>query len=322
MSKGKLDEIVRKLREKASWNDLCKLAPFLSKDTLAEMVDAAMNESVSAGTINRLAPFLPSGTLFKLIVKNSDRIDWATLRHLIPFLKRDMVDQLATMMHVGKPNTVMTTLGDALQNAVKDISGIGAEIGSTIGSIFAPASGNVEKKSEEAPAAEKPVKAEAVQTEAPKTPKAPSEFKDKVARAALKAGNWAWLEAHLYEIGDRSLVTEVAVTAVKQNDEKLLGIPQQAAKVMDIAQIKDLFDAIVESEAWNAAISLKDFADEYHASAIVERAGAATGERRESAYAVVEVFACKANRDLLERITEKAIAEDNWALINAMTEGF
>ena len=330
MTRAKLDEIAYSLlKDNANFNQLVRLAPFLSRDTLSRIAEGVLLSPANKKNIAALAPFLGNDQLYRLLLNNLDCLDWELMKRAAPFLKRSMVDSLMTYLTTGtkpvyesKPEkTASGCFTETIQQFASDLGSIAGDLidyGKRASEPFrqkaaAPASAETPKPSD----APKP-------TEAPKprqTAKAPSEMRDKVARTALNAGNWDWLSANLDTIGDRSLVLEIAMQAIKQPEDHS-ELVCRAALLLDSAQQEALFHAVLDANAWDTVIGLKSVADETIADLIISRAASADESRRAEAYHAIEVFAPLMSRSLLEQITEKALAEDNWPLINALTEVF
>ena len=330
MTRAKLDEIAYSLlKDNANFNQLVRLAPFLSRDTLSRITEGVLLSPTNKKNIAALAPFLGNDQLYRLLLNNLDCLDWELMKRVAPFLKRSMVDSLMTYLTTGtkpvyesKPEkTASGCFTETIQQFASDLGSIAGDLidyGKRASEPFrqkaaAPASAETPKPSD----APKPA-------EAPKprqTAKAPSEMRDKVARTALNAGNWVWLSANLDTIGDRSLVLEIATQAIKQPEDHS-ELVCRAALLLDSAQQEALFRAILDANAWDTVIGLKSVADESIADLIISRAAEVDESRRAEAYHAIEVFAPLMSRSLLEQITEKALAEENWPLINALTEVF
>ena len=127
----------------------------------------------------------------------------------------------------------------------------------------------------------------------------------------------------LFEIGDTELLTEIAVRAVRDFAAEDNGaIAVRAAAVLNKEQLSRLFVAVIDERAWGIAIALKNLVGEEAADRIIEEAAKSEGAERENAYLAIENFASAASKETLEKVTEKAIASENWVLINALTDAF
>ena len=323
MTRAKLDEIVTSLlKDNAQFNQLVRLAPFLSRDTLNRLAEGLMLSPTDRKNIAALAPFLGNDQLYCLLLNNLECLDWELMKRVAPFLKRGMVDSLMTYLTTGvkptyesKPEKSTPGFTEAIQQVASDLGSIAGDLigyGKRVSEPFR------QKATNPAPA-EIPKPAE---TPKPRqTAKAPSEMRDKVARTALNTGNWDWLSANLESIGDRALVLEIAKQALKQPEDHS-ELVSRAALLLDPAQLEALFSTVLDANAWDTVISLKSVADESIADLVISRAAEADEALRTDAYHAIKVFAPLMSRSLLEQITEKALAEENWPLINALTEVF
>ena len=324
MTRAKLDEIAYSLlKDNANFNQLVRLAPFLSRDMLSRIAEGVLLSPANKKNIAALAPFLGNDQLYRLLLNNLDCLDWELMKRVAPFLKRSMVDSLMTYLTTGtKPVYESKPEKTASGCFTETIQQFASDLGSIAGDLIdygKRASEPFRQKAAAPASAETPKPSDAPKPR--QTAKAPSEMRDKVARTALNAGNWVWLSANLDAIGDRSLVLEIAMQAIKQPEDHS-ELVCRAALLLDSAQQEALFRAILDANAWDTVIGLKSVADESIADLIISRAASADESRRAEAYHAIEVFAPLMSRSLLEQITEKALAEDNWPLINALTEVF
>ena len=263
MTRAKLDEIATSLlKDNANFNQLVRLAPFLSRDTLSRIAEGVMLSPTNKKNIAALAPFLGNDQLYRLLLNNLECLDWELMKRVAPFLKRGMVDSLMTYLttgvkptYKGKPEKSAPGFTEAIQQVASDLGSIAGDLigyGKRVSEPFR------QKTTNPAPA-EPPKPAE---TPKPRqTAKAPSEMRDKVARTALNAGNWDWLNANLDSIGDRALVLEIAKQALKQPEDHS-ELVSRAALLLDPAQLEALFSAVLDANAWDTVINLKSVADE------------------------------------------------------------
>ena len=323
MTRAKLDEIASALlKDNATFNQVMRLAPFLSRDTLNRIAEGLLLSPANKKNIAALAPFLGNDQLYRLLLNNLDCLDWELMKRVAPFLKRGMVDSLMAYLTTGTKPTYESKPEKSAPGLTETIQQVACNLGSIAGDLIdygKRASEPFRQKAAAPASAETPKSAEAPKPR--QTAKAPSEMRDRVARTALSAGNWDWLSANLDAIGDRSLVLEIAAQAVKQPEDHsdLIG---RAALLLDSAQQEALFRAVLDANAWDTVAQLKPVADEAIADLIIRRAAEADEACRAKAYHAVEVFAPLMSRSLLEEITEKALAEENWPLNNALTEVF
>ena len=317
MSRQKLDEIALSLKDEQNWSELVKLAPFLSRATLGKLASRMTGTPVERDVLRRLAPFMSSDDLFELLAGNLKDFSVSDLKDFAPFLRRGMVDDLftyATTGHMperGGCEKTETDLGDLLHQTMNGIGNVVNGIGSTVNSAIENLCGKDKPKA--------PAEQEKPAVENAKPVRMPSEFKDKVARAALIAGNWAWLDAHLTEIGNRNLLLDVAVHALESPEHA-----ETAARVAPLIGselLPHLLQEAMNRSAWEFLEKIRDLITEENADAIVQAACADTANQA-CAYSLIQSLAPKISRELLESMTENAIREDNWALINALTEAF
>lgn len=321
MTRTALDRIAYSLlKNETNFSQLMRLAPFLSRDTLNRIAEGLLSAPASRKSIGALAPFLGNDQLYRLLLNNLDCLDWKLMKRVAPFLNRSRVDSLMAYLTTGKkpvyeskPERNTSGITETIQQVASDLGSIAGDLigyGKRVSEPFR------QKAATQAPfEAQKPA-------EAPReTAKAPSEMRDKVARMALSKGNWAWLSANLNAIGDRALVLEIAMQAAKQPEEHS-ELVHRAALLLDSAQLETLFNTLLDADAWDTVIRLKSVADESTADSIISRAVNADDAHRAQAYHAIEIFAPLMSRSLLEQITEKALAEDDWPLINALTEVF
>lgn len=339
MSREKLCEIVLRLTSIGDWESVLKIAPFLNRPTVQTLVKRCMDCPADRRVLKRLAPFAGADCLYELILENLSAVDWDTLKSLAPFLQRSMVDALTEYMLTGampvrevSQERKKDGFPGAVQTAMDEIGNVVNEIGKAVGGIFASgkkapapaecAQSEAEAEFEVQPDAPAPSDAiENRRTENADKAAAPSEMKNRVAKAALLSENWAWINAHLFEIKDTELLCEIAVQAVKSfAGEDNQAIAVRAAAMLNEEERARLFDAIVEERAWEVAVALKNLAGEDAAGKIVKAAAEAKDAERENAYLAIEFFAKIAAKEVLEEITEKALEDKNWLLINALTD--
>lgn len=146
---------------------------------------------------------------------------------------------------------------------------------------------------------------------------------EEAARHALKAGNWRWIKDHAGEIESDALLLEIAlaaVSAVAQADSAAIVI-KLLHRLTEEGR-NQLFEKAAQEDAWELAVAMQPYASEENAKIIVEKAADAEGANREDAYLAIECYAKVAPKEVLEKITEKAVLQDNWVLINALTDAY
>lgn len=323
MTRAALDEIAYSLlKDNANFSQLIRLAPFLSRDTLNSIAEGLLSTPANRKNIGSLAPFLGSDQLYRLLLNNLDCLDWKLMKRVAPFLKRSMVDSLMSYLSTGRKPTCERRTEKSASGFTETIQQVSSDLGSIAGDLigYCKRVSDPFRQKTAAPApSETPNPTEAPNMH--KTVKAPSEMRDKVARAALNAGNWDWLNANLESIGDRSLLLNIAVQAAKCPEDHS-ELVCRAALLLDSAQLEGLFNAVLDANAWNTVIGLKSVANEAIADLVISRAVKVDEARRSEAYHAIEIFAPLMSHALLDQITEEALSEENWPLINALTEVF
>ena len=148
MSREKLSELVLRYAQDADLENIVQIAPFLSRATVQTLIENCTNKKADNQIIRRLAPFAGADALYELILNNLDEFDWKTLESLAPFLRRPMVDALAEYAITGiKPEKPVSdsesqsakeTIRDAFQDMMGEIGSMVNEIGNAARSIFTP----------------------------------------------------------------------------------------------------------------------------------------------------------------------------------------
>jgi len=338
MSREKLNELVNRMTGIDDWEKVLKIAPYLGRATIQKLTERMADCPADSRVLKRIAPYAGPDNLYKLILGDLSQIDWETLRALAPFLHRSMVDALTDYLITGalpaenvKAEKKKDGFTGAIHTAMNEIENAVSEIGKAVGGIFRKSEEEVPEETEETQQEEEAQTESACETEENKeepraeeeNAPAPAEMKNRIAKAALVSGNWMWINTHLFEIGDTELLTEIAVRAVRDFAAEDNGaIAVRAAAVLNKEQLSRLFDAVIDERAWGIAIALKNLVGEEAADRIIEEAAKSEGAERENAYLAIENFASAASKETLEKVTEKAIASENWVLINALTDAF
>lgn len=354
MSREKLSDLVLRLSDNVDLESIVQIAPFLNRQTVQKLIEKCIHQKCPNQVLRRLAPFVGADALYQLIYNNLDDFDLNTLESLAPFLKRPMVDALTEYVFTGvKPDApnqkneeknAKETIQDAVGSVMNEIGNMMGEIGNVVKNIFTPGSEAAQPEDSEIP--EEPDVPEDI--EIPKTPvtptppsmeeiekftPAPEEIQpdascanstdaiETVARRALETGNWNWINDHAHELKDDALLTEIAlcaVSAVSQADSAAI-VMKVIHRLSDESK-NSIYQKVAEENAWELAVAIQAYANENQAKIIIENAAEAEGSQREDAYLAIECYAKIAPRDTLAQITEKAVAEDNWVLINALTD--
>ncbi len=337
LTRATVQKLLEKCINKKADNQLIRrLAPFADADMLYKLIIDNIDQ-IDWRTLESLAPFLK--------------------RHMVDALAEYVITGVKPEEQVSdpEPQKAKETFRDAFQGMMGEIGNMVNELGNAARSVFTPKQ-EVNRTPGEPETPEEPEN-----PEEPEIPDPPSmeeiqkfiptmeemekfiptmeeieqfipadvpavkteESVDKAARHALETGNWNFIKDHANEIQDESLLCEIAlsaVSAVAQTDG--------AAIVMKIAhRLNDegrrrLFEKIAAENAWELAVAIHITADEENARTVIEKAALAEGAEREEAYLAIECYAKIAPKDALEKITEKAVKDDNWVLINALTDAY
>lgn len=200
---------------KVDLDELLKMAPFMSKSALAEMLENC-EQKLSASDIARLAPFLDADCLERLIRDNGMEINWDSLRRIAPFLKKEAVDAFARMIAMG-------------EQYVRPVSGgvnrMAVDVCRTLDDVSKKIEKGVDK------AVRKVVKlSENMASEMSKAfdgrGEATVSREDRMAKLrrsaferAMEDGRWDWIEAHLAEVQDDALRRQISETANRQGQK-------------------------------------------------------------------------------------------------------
>lgn len=354
MSREKLSDLVLRLSDNVDLESIVQIAPFLNRQTVQKLIEKCIHQKCPNQVLRRLAPFVGADALYQLIYNNLDDFDLNTLESLAPFLKRPMVDALTEYVFTGvKPDApnqkneeknAKETIQDAVGSVMNEIGNMMGEIGNVVKNIFTPGSEAAQPEDSEIP--EEPDVPE--NSENPKTPVTPTppsmeeiekftpaqeeiqpdascanptDAIETVARRALETGNWNWINDHAHELKDDAPLTEIAlcaVSAVSQADSAAI-VMKVIHRLSDESK-NSIYQKVAEENAWELAVAIQAYANENQARIIIEKAAEAEGSQREDAYLAIECYAKIAPRETLAQITEKAVAEDNWVLINALTD--
>lgn len=101
VSEDFLGSLVLRLAGTATVKDIASLAPFLSKETLDQLVDLLTEQDVEMKEIVRLAPYLSRETLDKLALKAAGETGVKDLTRLAPFLPQETLGHVAENLAQG-----------------------------------------------------------------------------------------------------------------------------------------------------------------------------------------------------------------------------
>lgn len=212
-SDNKRDEAeTQKEVEKMSIQQLLQMAPYMSRETVEEIVMEA-EETLSAGQIVRIAPYLKPESVEKLIEKNHPEFNWDQLRKVAPFMRREAVDQMARNIVNGKETVRPNT--DNINKAINDIGKAFDDIGRGMGHAVKKAIRFGENVINEVSAAINDISSDAQpKQDAPVRSERAQALRKKAFERALADENWDWIAAHVDETkSDAQLRNRIAATA-------------------------------------------------------------------------------------------------------------
>ena len=96
VSREALELMLQNCEERISMDELISVAPYVGKETLARLVAAC--ERMDWETLRRLAPFLGRDALRELVLAHVDTLTLGALRRLAPFLSRDALGEILDKM--------------------------------------------------------------------------------------------------------------------------------------------------------------------------------------------------------------------------------
>ena len=343
LNRQTVQKLVEKcIHQKCPNQVLRRLAPFVGADALYQLIYNNLDD-FDLNTLESLAPFLkrPMVDALTEYVFTGVKPDAPNQQNEEKNAKETIQDAVGSVMN--EIGNVMGEIGNVVKNiftpARETVQPEDSEIpeepdvpeDSEIPKTPAPPSmeetekfiPTVEEMEKFIPSMEEIEKytpaAEDIQTGAPAAD--PNNALEVVARRALETGNWNWINDHAHELKDDALLTEIAlcaVSAVSQADSA--AIVMKVIHRLNDESKNSIYQKVAEENAWELAVAIQAYANENQAKIIIEKAAEAEGSQREDAYLAIECYAKIAPRETLAQITEKAVAEDNWVLINALTD--
>ncbi len=315
MSREKVSELVLNYDGDIPTPQLVQLAPFLTQDALTSLVNKAGEDSMSLDVIVNFAPFLRQDMLFKLIMNNADKLDFATLKKLAPFLKKGMVDLLVDVMCGIRKTVNLDFISDFAGKTRKSIEIMFNKIAGGLNAIDPTKRADESKKDvDEAKKADDEKTAET--DEAPKEEAAPSEI-DRLCRGALDTRSWSWIRQNLSHINSGALLEEIVLTASSELEaDDARDMLLNAAPYMDAKTFKSGTIKLCDGGYWARICDLSSLTDAESAGDILVMA--ADGGKK--ALDAVRLYAPKAPREVWNAVSQKAINEGEWELVNALTE--
>lgn len=308
---------------------LLQMAPFMSKGALEEML-RRRRDKLTANEIARLAPFLDSAFLEELIVEDSSEINWDVLRRLAPFLKKEVVDGFARAIALGEKYVRTTTneAGRTAESVCKTLDDVSQKIGRHMDKAVRKVVRFGENVVSEVTKAIDELTAEPVSADSRRT-----QLRRSAIERALEDGKWDWIAAHVSELQDDSLKQKVADKALSLGMQDWLvdHLPAFADSANIDSAIADGKWDWLGDHAWEfspelqqrtalAAMNaqnwtwLSTYSDQLDLSpCAAEIAGAA---RRAGEYALaIQLARCNVPAEQLEPLIQDAFSSGNYAFI-------
>ena len=285
--------------EVLSLNAILELAPFMSREKLGE---ALLNnrEVATLEQLTQLAPFVSGEVLEQLLKRNEGNYTIDQLTALAPFMKKEQLFRLL-LTHGGQITlTTVKTFAPFLKKSMVDAL---VEIAAGVKKVSAELKDRLEAPAE-------------VKLEEAQVPAAPSELKLKVAKAALEAGSWAWLRAHIQELKDAELLKDIALAAA--GNAEAADLLPAAAALLEGTRLKALFEVLFEGRNYAALNKIGSLATEEIANALLTDMAAECTDEAEF-IETAKQLAGKADKQVLDEVIKKALESGNWQLIEALT---
>ena len=205
----------QKEAEPMSIQQLLQMAPYMSKETVEEIV-MEMEEPLTAGQIARIAPYVRPECVEGLIEKHHPELSWDHLRRIAPFMRREAVDILARNIASGKENIKQGS--DNINKAINDIGKAFDDIGRGMGHAVKKAIRFGENVFNEVSAAINDISSDVQpRQDAPERSERARALRKKAMERAVADGNWDWIAAHIRETeGDAQLRGRIAAAAREQ----------------------------------------------------------------------------------------------------------
>ena len=245
--------------EKINLDEVIKMAPFMSREALEEIV-MRYNGKCNPKQLSRLAPFLSKDCLEKLVVNCESDITWDTMRRLAPFLRKEFVDAFATAAAKGEKYT--GDLGKQIKHGIKKVYNFGDQI---YHEAIKPA---IKKVID----ADKPHRSARSENPAPEaTVNRVSAARARIFERALNEERFDWIGEHIDQLNDEALKAKIAARALE------LGMNEWLDNYMDDYCDQDAMDNAILSGNWEYVAAHLDNANE-DALAIIADTAAAEGK--------------------------------------------
>lgn len=198
--------------QKVDLQKLLQMAPFMSKGAVEEMLKKC-GRKLTAQEIARFAPFVDSACLETLIEESESEMSWETLRKLAPFLKKEMVDAFARAIALGEKyvRPAAKDVTKTAEDVCKNFDEVSRKIGRGVDAAVRKAVRFGENVIDEVSKAFDNLSAE---------PKSRDERRAQMRKAifekAITEEKWNWIEAHAEEIQDEELKRRICEKASHQ----------------------------------------------------------------------------------------------------------
>lgn len=195
--------------QKVDLQKLLQMAPFMSKGAVEEMLKKS-GRKLTAQEIARFAPFVDSACLETLIEESEAEMSWETLRKLAPFLKKEMVDAFARAIALGEKyvRPVAKDAGKTAEDVCRNLDEMSRKIGKSMDSAVRKAVRFGESVIDEVSKA-----FDNLATEPKTRDERRAEMRRAILEKAIEEEKWDWIEAHVEEIQDEELRSRICEKA-------------------------------------------------------------------------------------------------------------
>lgn len=227
-----------------SIQQLLQMAPFMSKETVEEIV-LEIEERLTGMQIARIAPFVRSECLEKLIDKHKPEFSWESLRRIAPFLSREYVDNLARSIASGKET--VKPVGESINKTINDIGKAFDDIGKGMEKAVKKAWRFGETVINEVSSAINDLSSEAEVAAAPhvRSDRAIA-LRKRAFERALSDGKWDWIGSHIAELDDDAELRGRIIAQARQE-----GRDDWIIKYMGGYADEATIEAAVKNENWS-----------------------------------------------------------------------
>lgn len=209
----------KKEEKHMSIQQLLQMAPFMSKETVEEIV-MEIDAGLTAMQIVRIAPYVRAECVEKLVEKHKPEFTWESLRRIAPFMSREYVDNLARLIASGKET--VKPAGDGINKTINDIGKAFDDIGKGVEKAVRKAWRFGENVINEVSSAISEISSEAEVATAPhvRSERAVT-LRKRAFERALSDGKWEWIGSHIAELdGDAELRAKIAARAREEGRDE------------------------------------------------------------------------------------------------------